>query len=364
MVPLLPRIGVEDLIGPVPDPTTENILGIRNAPVLEFDPELFAELVQFEFIPRCDKGHGHTGFTGPCCPSRTMGVVGKIIGNVQVEDMRQILNIEPASSHIRGDEHLQFVPSELVGHSVPLHLTEVAVEGIGAIGPLTEFIRQFLRIHFGAAEHDAAHIGFRIQKTAKSFRPILGHDQCIFMLDHAVDFIWPAESDLFRIIHEFFYDPLQVWVECGREQPGITGRRRILKNAINVFFESKIQHLIGFVQDHMRQPIQTDRFSFHQVDESPWGGHNELLRFFECPELVLDGSSAIDGEDVQARNILRKGLHLIGDLLAEFACGCQYKRLRVLCGLRFEIGEKWEAKGRCFSRTGLGQSDEIGFFGQ
>ena len=85
---------------------------------------------------------------------------------------------------------------------------------------------------------------------------------------------------------------------------------------------------------------------------------------FECPELILDGSSAIDGEDVQARNILRKGLHLIGDLLAEFACGCQYKRLRVLCGLRFEIGEKWETKGRCFSRAGLGQSDEIGFFGQ
>lgn len=107
-----------------------------------------------------------------------------------------------------------------------------------------------------------------------------------------------------------------------------------------------------------------DRFAFHQVDESAWRGHNELLGFFECPELILDGRSAVHREDVQSRDVLCESMHLIRDLLAKFTRGCKDERLRVLCGLRFEVREKWEAKSRCFSRTGLGQSDKIGFFCQ
>ena len=255
VIPLFPRIGVQDLIGPIPDPTTENVFCVGDASLFEFDLKLLAQLVHFEFIPRCEQSHGDPCLTGACCSTRTVGVIGEIIGDVQVKYMGQVLNVQSASSHISGNEYLQFVPAKLIGHSVPLHLTEVTVKGIGAIGPLAQLIRQFLCVHFGAAEHDAAHIGLGVQETTKGLCPVLGHDQCIFVLDHAVDLIGPAETNLLWIVHEFLYDPLQVWVQGGREQPGITRRRRILEDAIDVFFESKIEHLISFVKDYVRQPI-------------------------------------------------------------------------------------------------------------
>ena len=56
-----------------------------------------------------------------------MGVALDVIGQAVVDDVREVIHVQPASRHVSSDEELEIADAELLHHVVTLSLRELAV---------------------------------------------------------------------------------------------------------------------------------------------------------------------------------------------------------------------------------------------
>ena len=68
--------------------------------------------------------------------------------------MRQIIHIQATSSHIGSDEQLGEVLTEFLHGEVALCLTEVAMQTLGVIAVLDQFVGNLLRFNLRTTEDD------------------------------------------------------------------------------------------------------------------------------------------------------------------------------------------------------------------
>ena len=94
------------------------------------------------------------------------------------------------------------------------------------------------------------------------------------------------------------------------------------------------------------------------IDETTGGAHDDLGALTQGPDLPVDGRSAIDGEGPEFRKLRPEALQLGANLDGEFPCRTDHEHL----GIRIvpvDPGEAGEAESSRFSRTCLGETDNI-----
>ena len=72
-----------------------------------------------------------------------MGVVRLVVGQGEVEDVGQVVDVDAAGGHVGGDEDLQFTLLEALHDPIARGLAEVAVDGVGAVAALDEVLGSF-----------------------------------------------------------------------------------------------------------------------------------------------------------------------------------------------------------------------------
>ena len=83
-----------------------------------------------------------------------MRVVLDIIRQSEVDDVSQIVHIQSSCSHIGSHQQLCQMIAELLHRKVSLLLTQVAMQRLGIIAILDEFVGNLLRLDLGATEDD------------------------------------------------------------------------------------------------------------------------------------------------------------------------------------------------------------------
>ena len=68
-----------------------------------------------------------TGLTSSACPSNAMDIILSNIGKIQIDNMRQLLNVDAASSNIRCNENTHIPLLETLESTSPCTLALVAV---------------------------------------------------------------------------------------------------------------------------------------------------------------------------------------------------------------------------------------------
>ena len=70
---------------------------------------------------------GDTHLPSTCRTATAVGVALDVIGQAVVDDVREVIHVQPASRHVSSDEELEIADAELLHHVVTLSLRELAV---------------------------------------------------------------------------------------------------------------------------------------------------------------------------------------------------------------------------------------------
>src|SRR5260221_4472431 len=97
--------------------------------------------------------HGLTRTAGTAGTADTMDIVFRHVGQLVVDHMRQLFDIEPPRRDVGRDEHAHLAELELGQCPRTLALALVAVDGIGTDAVLVELLGEPVRTMLGAGEH-------------------------------------------------------------------------------------------------------------------------------------------------------------------------------------------------------------------
>src|SRR5438094_1980870 len=187
--------------------------------------------------------------SGPTRPPDPMDVVLRVPRELEVHDMREVLDVEAARRDVRGDEDADLAGLELLQGAGPLRLGPIAVDRDRvealAIEPRREARRPDLRPR---EDQDLAEIVLADQMRQQLFLPIPidGVDDLADRLDRGVP---RGDLDLGRIAEDGPRQPPDLVRERRREHQVLPSRRQELDDPLDVRQEAHVEHPVGLVQD-------------------------------------------------------------------------------------------------------------------
>ena len=104
-----------------------------------------------------------------------------IIGQVIVEDMRNIVNIESTCGDIGRDQHFQLIRTETSQHTFARILIQVTVNGFSGDAAYDQFVREVTRLCARAGEDQGTLDRFDLKEARQAHWscPIRGRDNSV-----------------------------------------------------------------------------------------------------------------------------------------------------------------------------------------
>ena len=103
------------------------------------------------------------------------------------------------------------------------------------------------------------------------------------------------------VLHVFLSDVLYpVWNGGGEETDlKVSGALRfaLFENFLNVFFETKLEHDIGFIKDDGLDIRKVNVASFHVIKDTASGSNEQISPRFQSISLLLDADSTVNSDD-------------------------------------------------------------------
>ena len=109
---------------------------------------------QLAVFPGGNEGHSHPLATCPAGAADAVHIGLMVLGNVVVDDMGDVVDIDAPGSHIRSHQGVDASVTELLHDPVTLYLGKVTVEAAGQIAAGFQRSRQVIHCPLGAAEDD------------------------------------------------------------------------------------------------------------------------------------------------------------------------------------------------------------------
>ena len=256
-----------------------------------------------------------------------MGVVLDIVGQSEVDDMRQIVHIQSACSDICCHKQLRQVVTELLHRQVALLLRKVAMQRLRIITVFDEFVGNLLRLNLRATEYDGEDTGIIINDAFQRQILILGVHHIIDMVHVFGPFVTAAHHDFLIVVQIFLSHALHLLAHRGREHQRVMLLGERFEDFVDTIRETHVQHLVGLVEHDVCHLFQVRKAAMHQVNESSWCSHNDLDTLLQGSHLWFDGCTTIYSLYMYAIHILGKVAQVVGNLQTEFSGGRQHQGL-------------------------------------
>ena len=243
-----------------------NLLAGRHLACYEFLSDDSLYFAQFAFLAQVDDGDGSTCFTGTSRTSASVGIALRIIRQTVVYNMRQVVHIQSAGSHIGSYQQLQMALAELLHHQVALCLGKLSVKRIGVVSVLNQFVGNLLCFLTGAAEDDSVNLRIVIGNAFQCQVFIFG----VYHIEHMVhvfaSLVFGTYNNLFGIMQILFRDARNLRTHGGGEEQRIAVFRHIGQNGVDTVGKSHVQHLVGLIHYHILHGGKAHGAALHQVD--------------------------------------------------------------------------------------------------
>ena len=180
---LLLHVGLDNLVHHLVELLLANLLGLGYFLLDKLLANLFLDAAYLVLLARVDDADARALLAGASGAARAVGVVLDVFGQTEVDDVRQVVDVQSACCHVGGHEQLRQVLAELLHREVALLLREVAVQGLGVVAVLDELVGYLLRLYLRAAEDDGKDARVVVDDTLQRQVFILGVDHIIDMVD-------------------------------------------------------------------------------------------------------------------------------------------------------------------------------------
>jgi len=148
-----------------------------------------------------------------------VNVVVTILGDIEIDDVRDRTDVDATADHVGGDEDLQFALAELLQHAVAIALRHVAVHAAGPRKVMGQLPFQLVGSPAGATEHDRLLGLFTLQQADEQFQFAIGIDGEITLFDRFDRHRVGAAVDDERMVHVRLREPTyRRWQGRGEQQ--------------------------------------------------------------------------------------------------------------------------------------------------
>ena len=148
---------------------------------LDFSLHHTLDELQLAELTGSDKGHSHTGIARTTGTTDAVHVAFRVLRNIKVDNVGNIIHIDAAGSHVSSDEHIAGTLAEFFHHAIALILAQIAMQALGHVATAGQRDGQVIHTLFSAAEDNQLAIDFCIQQTAQALHLILSFK--IILLD-------------------------------------------------------------------------------------------------------------------------------------------------------------------------------------
>ena len=129
-------------------------------------------------------------------------------------------------------------------------------------------------------------------------------------------------------------------------------------DSANLRHEAHVRHLIGLIETHNADVVETCLPPLYEVDETAGGCNEQLDTGVQGVDLVLHGGAAVHGDQTEPTGC-DKGLKIAGHLHGEFSCWDKHQRPWTERLGPLEAFDDREPERKGLPRTGLCLSEYV-----
>ena len=163
-----------------------------------------------------------------------MGIVLYVIRQSEVDDVRQVVDIEAARRHVCCHEQLGQMLPELLHRQVTLGLGEVAVERLGVVAVANQLVGNLLRLGLRTAEDDGKDTGIIVHDALQGKVFVLGIHHIIDMVDVLSPLVSGAHHNLLMLMQIVLGDTFHLPAHRRREHQRVVCLWQRLKHLVDI----------------------------------------------------------------------------------------------------------------------------------
>ena len=194
---------------------------------------------------RCSFLTSTTGTTG------TVGIVLNIVRQSVVDDMCQIIYIQPTRCHIGGNQQLNGMLAELLHRQVTLLLRQVTMQRLSIIPIANQFVGNLLCLQLRTAEYNGEDAGIIVYQPLQGKVFVLGIHHIIDVVHMLCTLVAASYHDFLIVMQITFGNAFYLLAHRRREKQRVALCGHSLQDRVNALGESHVQHLISLIKNHI-----------------------------------------------------------------------------------------------------------------
>jgi hypothetical protein len=139
----------------------------------------------------------------------------------------------------------------------------------------------------------------------------------------------------------------------GGEQHGVTGRRSLCEELLDVREETEVKHLVGLVEDHYLDVLERQHALAGEVEKTTRRSDDNLCAVFQVSDLSLVGLATVNGNNLGCAVGCGKR-EVFSDLHAQLAGGNYNKCLHAGFRVEAQFLQQGKPESEGLTRSGFG----------
>ncbi len=246
-------------------------------------------------------------------------------GQVEVDHLRQVVDVQSARRHVGRHQHLHLASLEALQRAQTRGLRLVAVDRVAGDALRLQLVHQLIDALARLDEHQhLTPAPLRQQMQEQLALALLVHRHQP-LLDRLRRRIARADLDRQRVAQQLAgHLPDRLGEGRGKQQ-GLALSRQSGEQRIQLFSETEVEHAVRLVEHQRLQLGETDGVLPVEVEQAPRGGHQHIDALAQRHHLRIDAHAAVHRVGAQ-RQVLPVHAKALVNLLGQFTGRHQYQR--------------------------------------
>src|SRR5437773_8923199 len=231
-----------------PATTVQNTQGLSAIELEDLAAEwhtgLLAQPLELLEVPLADERHRDAGLARAPGAADAVGERLRVLGQVVVHDVTDVLDVQAARGEVRRDEDLDLPALELVERALAFALGHVAVDGGDEMLLALEGLEKTVDAALGVAEHEHLLRLPTAQQLLEHARLVLLEDLHVDLLDAVGRSLLRIDRDLHRVLREAEREIADLDRDRRREERGLTGRRHHSEQPPDIGREAHVEESV------------------------------------------------------------------------------------------------------------------------
>ncbi len=289
-----------------------------------------------------------------------MDVIVRMPGGVEIEDVADALDVEPARRDVAGNEDVDSARLEPIEFLDSGRLVDIAMDLAAREARALQMLVEFAHRRLAVREHNRGLDMVVAQQPFERLALLARRHVDLEGGDVLIGGRRATDLDPLGIVHELLRELLDRGRHGRREQHGLALFGKLRTDEFDIGDEPHVEHSVGFVDDQQFAAVEQNLPALEQVHQPARGRDQHIDAVVERLDLVAHLHAADQQRELQVV-VLAVFFEIFCNLRGEFARRCENQRARherTAAAAGHDIDHRQDETGR-LAGARLGDADDI-----